>query len=498
MNLANLKTATLKTATLKTVMLNPVLQKDWHTLNFYHACVELFQPCLPLLTDLCHISVAQARHAMPVLVKAVIYQSLNILQTQGQGAFISEVLHADLLTSFQNGITFKQLDQLEKLQPVLLAFRHTLFKQNLEGKNDHFVTPYVMLIGLLAQRTGLAIAPLIALFDKVALLTLKLLADIHTLATTAASQALINPPLTDNAFFDWLALQPMRMASLDDNALITVLGYQPARPWGQYLAPQSLLPHNTAIKAELTTLAPLAKVIAEYKLTQPLSIVPREFLAKPHRLTASPPDLLDTANPSIFTAENPQKNKATPPWQQTLQRHWMLSAGVLTGIVFGGIALLSPIKEKPPSAVTANQLDSMPHDVAIVRVKSTPKEVAHVDASTTPVTAFATSTTAVAKLATKTAPPKESPADRNKKADTAPKTKPSTAQTSPTKSPTNANTKTPSKTATKATPSHKTAKSAPSNPSTKTLKSEKTATANPSDKNKTAKDGTKHSDNAKK
>ncbi len=498
MKLATLKTATLKTATFKTVTLNPVPQKDWHSLNFYHACVELFQPCLPLLADLCHISVAQARHAMPTMIKAVIYQSLNMLQTQAQAAFISEILHADRLTSFQNGITFKQLDQLEKLQPELLALRHTLFKQNLAGKNDHFVTPYAMLIGLLAQRTGLAIAPLIALFDKVILLTLKLLADIHTLATTAASQALINPPLTDNAFFDWLTLQPMLMASLDDNALITVLGYEPVRPLGQYLAWQSLLPHNTAIKAELTSLAPLAKVIAEYKLTQPLSIVPREFLAKPNPLTASPRDLLDTANPSIFTAENPHKAKATPPWQQTLQRHWMLSAGLLTGIVFGGIALLSPIKEKPPSTITANQLDSMPHDVAIVRVKSTPTAVAHVDSTTASVTAFATHTTAVAKLATKTVPPKESPADRNKKADTALKTKPSTAQPPPTKSPTNANTKTPSKTATKATPSQKTAKSAPSIPSTKTLKSEKNSATPKSDKEKTAKDDTKHSDKAKK
>lgn len=330
-------------------------------LNFYQTCLELLTPCTSLLADSGRLSISQVRQALPVMVKAVIYQSLTFIQTHGQAKFISDILQAPSLAPLafreKAGLTFRQL---ATLQAEFMPFRQRLFAENSDGRKENFT----WLAGLLVQRTGLTVAQTIDLFDKVALLTLKLLVDIRILATTSASQNAIKQPLTDKAFFNWLNLQPMLMASLDDTGLIDVLGYHSDTTLGQSLKDQATFYKNNSSNPEFTTLASL---ISHYKNTQPLGIIPNELVAKPKRLVS--PIALTPDTPSIFIAEPPLTAKK-PTWQQTLQRHWMLTAGVLTGLVFGGIALFSPTKDKPKSQLTHQQIEAMPHDVAIIKVDS--------------------------------------------------------------------------------------------------------------------------------
>lgn len=357
-------------------------------LSFYQVCLELLQPCTSLLADSCRLSISQIRQALPSMVKAVIYQSLVFIQTHGQAKFISEILQAQSLAPLalkeKFGLNFTQL---ERLKPEFLPFRQRLFAENGEEKSENFA----WLIGLLVEKTGLTVTQVIALFDKVALLTVKLLADIRTLATTSASQTVTKQLLTEKQFFNWLNLQPMLMASLDDKGLINILGYQSQTTLGQSLKEQTTFYKNNSLTPELTALATL---ICHYKNTQPLGIIPNEFLAKPKRL-ASPTALMPNT-PSIFIAEKSLATAKNPTWQQslqkTLQRHWMVTAGVLTAVVFGGIALITPQKEKPKTPITAQQVEEMPHDVAIIKVDSS-SEVTEKSAESTVSSVSVTKTT---------------------------------------------------------------------------------------------------------
>ena len=348
-------------------------------ISLYHFWANTLQPLLPIVADESQLSICYLKKVMPELLKVVLYQlsakiqqnpSLihqTLPQVTDKNSFTPEFFTALVTKNLtENGINFVTLKQLSKNSP-------SIFEQWFDDE-----TQKTMIAGVLLEKTHLPLDNLLTIWQTITALALINLVDMISSLQNTIDSAQIT---------EWLAMQPVFFLLPQDTGLMNAVGFRRAVSF-QAIQQQRL----TWSKIQNITDLPvyqqhIIQQMAIYKAANFFNIAPmtipqahfnQQVISKGNRqinkaVTANTQTALSASN--IFA--KPQVRKPSH-WIDKLQKNWIATATVLSVAVFGGIGALVSVKDKPAATQPSAEMSvahPVYHDVAIVKVASTPSTV---------------------------------------------------------------------------------------------------------------------------
>ena len=345
-------------------------------ISLYHFWANALPPLLPIVADGSHVSICYLKKVVPELLKVVLYQlsakiqqnsSLthhNLAQVTDEYDFIPKLL-VTLVTKnlTENGSNFVTLKQLSKSSA-------SIFEQLFDDE-----TQKTMIAGVLLEKTHLPLDNLLTIWQTITALAVINLADMISSLQNTIDSAQIT---------EWLAMQPVFFMSPEDTGLMNAVGFKPAFNF-QAMQQKQL----TWSKIQNITDLPvyqqhIVQQITIYKASNFFNIAPmtipqahfnQQAISKANRqINKAVTSNAQTAS-DIFA--KPQVRKPAH-WIDKLQKNWIATATVLSVAVFGGADAMESDKDKPAATQpSAKMSEARPvyHDVAIVKVASTPSTV---------------------------------------------------------------------------------------------------------------------------
>ena len=348
-------------------------------ISLYHFWANALPPLLPIVADGSQLSICYLKKVMPELLKVVLYQlsakiqqnpSLihqTLPQVTDKNSFTPEFFTALVTKNFiENSSNFVTLKQLSKKSA-------SIFEQLFDDE-----TQKTMIAGVLLEKTHLPLDNLLTIWQTITALAVINLADMISSLQNNIDSAQIT---------EWLAMQPVFFMLPEDTGLMNALGFRRAVSF-QAMQQQQLKWSKIQNVADLPVYQQhIIQQMAIYKAANFFNIAPitiphahfnRQVISNGNRqtnkaVTSNTQTALSASN--IFA--KPQVRKPAH-WIDKLQKNWIATATVLSVAVFGGIGALVSVKDKPavtqPSA-KMSVAHPVYHDVAIVKVASTPSTV---------------------------------------------------------------------------------------------------------------------------
>ena len=348
-------------------------------ISLYHFWANALPPLLPLVADESHVSICYLKKVMPELFKVVLYQlsakiqqnpSLihqNLAQVTDEYDFVLELLVTLVTENFiENSSNFVTLKQLSKKSA-------SIFEQLFDDE-----TQKTMIAGVLLEKTHLPLDKLLTIWQTITALAVINLADMISSLQNNIDSAQIT---------DWLAMQPVFFMSPQDIGLIDAVNFKRAVSF-QAMQQQQLRWSKIQNITDLPVYQQhIIQQMAIYKASNFFRIAPitiphahfnQHVISKGNRqinkaVTSNAQTALSAS--SIFA--KPQVRKPAH-WIDKLQKNWIATATVLSVAVFGGVGALVSVKDKPAATQPSAKISvahPVYHDVAIVKVASTPSTV---------------------------------------------------------------------------------------------------------------------------
>lgn len=348
-------------------------------ISLYHFWANALPPLLPIVADGSHVSICYLKKVLPELLKVVLYQlsakiqqnpSLlhqNLAQVTDKNSFTPEFFTALFTKNFpENGINFVTLKQLFKKSV-------SIFEQLFDNETQKNV-----IAGVLLEKTHLPLDNLLTIWQ-----TITALASINLADMISSLQNTIDSAQID----EWLAMQPVFFMSPQDTGLMNAVGFRRAvsfqamqqqqLKWSQIQNITDLPVYQQHIVQQMT----IYKASNFFNIA-PMSIPHAHFnqyvISKGNRqINKAVTSNAQTALLASSIFAKPQVRKPAH-WIDKLQKNWIATATVLSVAVFGGIGALVSVKDKPAATQPSAEISvAQPvyHDVAIVKVASTPSTV---------------------------------------------------------------------------------------------------------------------------
>ena len=348
-------------------------------ISLYHFWANALPPLLPIVADGSHVSICYLKKVLPELLKVVLYQlSAKIQQNPSlihqtsqhitdKNSFTPEFFIALVTKNLtENGINFATLKQLSKNSPLI-------FEQLFDDE-----TQKTMIAGVLLEKTHLPLDNLLTICQTITALALINLADMISSLQNTIDSAQIT---------EWLAMQPVFFMSLEDTGLMNAVGFRRAVSF-QAVQQQQLKWSQIQNIADLPVYQQhIVQQMTIYKASNFFNIAPmtiphahlnQHVISNDNRqINKAVTSNTQTATSASDIFAKPQVRKPAH-WIDKLQKNWIATATVLSVAVFGGIGALVSVKDKPAATQPSAEI-SVPqpvyHDVAIVKVASTPSTV---------------------------------------------------------------------------------------------------------------------------
>lgn len=348
-------------------------------ISLYHFWANALSPLLPIVADESQLSICYLKKVMPELLKVGLYQlsakiqqnpSLihqTLAQVTDKNSFTPEFFTSLVTKNFpENGINFITLKQLSKNSP-------SIFEQWFDDEAQK-----TMIAGVLLEKTHLPLDKLLTIWQTITALAVINLADTISSLKNAIDSAQIT---------EWLMMQPVFFMSPEDTGLINAVGFRRAVSF-QAMQQQQLTWSKIQNIADLPVYQQhIVQQMTVYKASNFFNIAPmtipqahfnQQVISKGNRQI----NKAVTANTQTATAASnifakPQVRKPAH-WIDKLQKNWIATATVLSVAVFSGAGALVSVKDKPAATQPSAKMSvarPVYHDVAIVKVASTPSTV---------------------------------------------------------------------------------------------------------------------------
>ena len=348
-------------------------------ISLYHFWANALPPLLPIVADGSHVSICYLKKVVPELLKVVLYQlsakiqqnpSLihqNLAQVTDEYDFVLELLVTLVTENFiENSSNFVTLKQLSKKSA-------SIFEQLFDDE-----TQKTMIAGVLLEKTHLPLDNLLTIWQTITALAVINLADMISSLQNNIDSAQIT---------EWLVMQPVFFMSPQDTGLINAVGFKQAVSF-QAIQQQQLQWSKIQNIADLPIYQQhIVQQIAIYKASNFFNIAPiaishahfdQHVISKGIRqINKAVTSNTQTAPSASNIFAKPQVRKPAY-WIDKLQKNWIATATVLSVAVFGGIGALVSLKDKPTASQPSAKMSlahPVYHDVAIVKVASTPSIV---------------------------------------------------------------------------------------------------------------------------
>lgn len=348
-------------------------------ISLYHFWANALPPLLPIVADGSHISICYLKKVLPELLKIMLYQlsakiqqnpSLihqNLAQVTDEYDFVLELLVTLVTENFiENSSNFVTLKQLSKKSA-------SIFEQLFDDE-----TQKTMIAGVLLEKTHLPLDKLLTIWQTITALAVINLANMISSLQNNIDSAQIT---------DWLAMQPVFFMSPQDIGLIDAVNFKRAVSF-QAMQQQQLKWSKIQNIADLPIYQQhIVQQMTIYKASNFFNIAPmtiphahlnQHVISNANRQISKA--VRSNAQTSLLASSIFAKPQVRKPayWIDKLQKNWIATATVLSVAVFGGIGALVSVKDKPavtqPSA-KMSVAHPVYHDVAIVKVASTPSTV---------------------------------------------------------------------------------------------------------------------------
>lgn len=348
-------------------------------ISLYHFWANALPPLLPIVADGSHISICYLKKVVPELLKIMLYQlsakiqqnpSLihqNLAQVTYEYDFVLELLVTLVTENFiENSSNFVTLKQLSKKSA-------SIFEQLFDDE-----TQKTMIAGVLLEKTHLPSDKLLTIWQTITALASINLADIISSLQNTIDSGQIT---------EWLAMQPVFFMLPEDTGLMNALGFRRAVSF-QAMQQQQLKWSKIQNVADLPVYQQhIIQQMAIYKAANffniaPITIPHAHF--NQHVISTGNRQINKTVTSNTQTALSASNIFAKPQirkpahWIDKLQKNWIATATVLSVAVFGGIGALVSVKDKPAATQPSAKMSvahPVYHDVAIVKVASTPSTV---------------------------------------------------------------------------------------------------------------------------
>ena len=356
-------------------------------ISLCHFWANALPPLLPIVADGSQLSICYLKKVVPELLKVMLYQlsakiqqnpSLihqNLPQLTDKNSFTPEFFTALVTKNLtENGINFVTLKQLSKSSP-------SIFEQLFDDE-----TQKTIIAGVLLEKTHLPLDNLLTIWQTITALALINLADMISSLQNTIDLAQIT---------EWLAMQPVFFMSPEDTGLMNAVGFRRAVSF-QAVQQQQLKWSKIQNIADLPVYQQhIIQQMSIYKASNFFNIAP---MIIPHahfnqHVTSNANRQISKAvTPNSQTALSASNIFAKPQvrksayWIDKLQKNWIATATVLSVAVFGGIGALVSVKDKPAATQPSAKMSvahPVYHDVAIVKVASTPSTVTNENEMTT-------------------------------------------------------------------------------------------------------------------
>nr|WP_309595998.1 hypothetical protein [Moraxella osloensis] len=348
-------------------------------ISLYHFWANALPPLLPIVADGSHISICYLKKVLPELLKIMLYQlsakiqqnpSLihqNLAQVTDEYDFVLELLVTLVTENFiENSSNFVTLKQLSKKSA-------SIFEQLFDDE-----TQKTMIAGVLLEKTHLPSDKLLTIWQTITALASINLADIISSLQNTIDSGQIT---------EWLAMQPVFFMLPEDTGLMNALGFRRAVSF-QAMQQQQLKWSKIQNVADLPVYQQhIIQQMAIYKAANffniaPITIPHAHF--NQHVISTGNRQINKTVTSNTQTALSASNIFAKPQirkpahWIDKLQKNWIATATVLSVAVFGGVGALVSVKDKPAATQPSAKMSvahPVYHDVAIVKVASTPSTV---------------------------------------------------------------------------------------------------------------------------
>ena len=348
-------------------------------ISLYHFWANTLPPLLPIVADGSHVSICYLKKVVPELLKVVLYQlsakiqqnsSLtpqNLAQVTDEYDFVLELLVTLVTENFiENSSNFVTLKQLSKKSA-------SIFEQLFDDE-----TQKTMIAGVLLEKTHLPSDKLLTIWQTITALASINLADIISSLQNTIDSGQIN---------EWLVMQPVFFMSPQDTGLMNAVGFKRAVSF-RAIQQQQLKWSKIQNVADLPVYQQhIIQQMAIYKASNFFNIAPMT-IPQAHfnqQVTSNANRQISkavTANTQAATSASNifAKTQVRKPshWIDKLQKNWIATATVLSVAVFGGVGALVSVKDKPAATQPSAKMSvahPVYHDVAIVKVASTPSTV---------------------------------------------------------------------------------------------------------------------------
>lgn len=348
-------------------------------ISLYHFWVNALSPLLPIVADESHVSICYLKKVVPELLKAVLYQlsakiqqnpSLihqTLPQVTDKNRFTPEFFTALVTKKLtESGINFVTLKQLSKNSP-------SIFEQLFDDETQKNV-----IAGVLLEKTHLPLDKLLTIWQTITALAVINLADTISSLKNAIDSAQIT---------EWLAMQPVFFMSPQDTGLINAVGFRRAVSF-QAMQQQQLTWSKIQNIADLPVYQQhIVQQMTVYKASNFFNIAPmtipqahfnQQVISNDNRqINKAVTSNTQTATAASNIFAKPQVRKPAH-WIDKLQKNWIATATVLSVAVFSGAGALVSVKDKPAATQPSAKMSvarPVYHDVAIVKVASTPSTV---------------------------------------------------------------------------------------------------------------------------
>lgn len=348
-------------------------------ISLYHFWVNALSPLLPIVADGSHVSICYLKKVVPELLKVVLYQlSAKIQQNPSlihqtlprvtdKNSFTPEFFIALVTKNFpENGINFVTLKQLSKNSP-------SIFEQLFDDE-----TQKTMIAGVLLEKTHLPLDKLLTIWQTITALAVINLANMISSLQNNIDSAQIT---------EWLVMQPVFFMSPQDTGLMNAVNFKRAVSF-QAIQQQQLKWSKIQNVADLPVYQQhIVQQLTIYKAANFFNIPPITILHahfNQHVISTGNRQINKAVTSNAQTALSASDIFAKPQvrkparWIDKLQKNWIATATVLSVAVFGGIGALVSVKDKPTAPQASAKMSvahPVYHDVAIVKVASTPSTV---------------------------------------------------------------------------------------------------------------------------
>lgn len=333
-----------------------------------HFWQKLFVPLYPILADLCQTSILSVKYATVPMFDIIAYQLLKKTTPSKTQTFqpLASLLKDKTLTSFdiQDALLFKNLPQLKINQAKI---------------SEHFFSKqqHQMIMGYLLAKSPLTSSQLQNLLAWTTLLSLKLLHDFCSQKHPSA--------LTEKQLTQWRDYQIFALASANTPSILQIIDLEnhvnlsQSRQHTNYLNNQ---PHIQAILQNMLDFVsqhPLNKTFNTNLQNLPIETKPEPV----KKLLIIDGAVDDSYNDYIFQPIAPPRLT----WLEYLQKYWIATSIVLSGVVFGAMNFIMPDKANKNTAQTATVKPTQTtqddkkrfNDVAIVKIASTASNIETTD-----------------------------------------------------------------------------------------------------------------------